>query len=452
MKTAPLPYKTCNEVFKLSQEDIELANAHGPYVHGTWVAKGLSYGNEEALSGRGEFLATQIRNELLSHFSLDQIREMTIVDVGCYDGWLLCQLEDLQFAKLVGVEPRQKNIDKGNAIREILGIKTRCDFRRGAIENLNEILEGESVDIVVCTGLFHHLSSPLEGVKSLRKICRKFLFLETLCLSVGIEDGRLKEALELKDLPYLHGEKGYGVTGHKLESEFYDGSAVELSVVSIPSRSALELFLETGGFDNLSVVVDSDAYRREVPPGFRKYSAICITACPRLRPMDSATWIEEEEAGMCFSVLPPDTVGFLYQQQCEGTEFNLSPEVERLTSNAAEADLNDSKIINKFARQILKCIGYAPVDKICFEYGKWLLSEGRYEDGEEVLLKVVRRMNADWRSFYRACALISMSARTRGDSDRSFRYLSLLQISNPKFPKRLIEESLTFNRVLTTSR
>ena len=39
---------------------------------------------------------------------------MSIADIGCYDGWILHELSDLPFKRMVGIEPRQKNIDKGN--------------------------------------------------------------------------------------------------------------------------------------------------------------------------------------------------------------------------------------------------------------------------------------------------------------------------------------------------
>mgnify|MGYP002637223365 CR=1 FL=1 len=120
---------------KLDPGAIELANAYGPYAHGTWVGHELVIGNEEALAGRGAFLVSLIRRSILEKFTLDQISNMTLVDVGCYDGWLICQLEDLPFARMIGVEPRKKNLDKGRVIRELLGIETRVEFRQGSIES-----------------------------------------------------------------------------------------------------------------------------------------------------------------------------------------------------------------------------------------------------------------------------------------------------------------------------
>ena len=76
----------------IDPEAVELVNAYGPYAHGTWVSQELSVGNEEALSGRGAFLVSHIRRAILEKFTIEQIRGMTLVDVGSYDGWLICPL------------------------------------------------------------------------------------------------------------------------------------------------------------------------------------------------------------------------------------------------------------------------------------------------------------------------------------------------------------------------
>src|SRR3954465_15704472 len=148
---------TAKKTSPLDPEAVELANAYGPYTHGTWSGKDVVIGNEEALAGRGAFMVSLIRKSLKEAFTPEQMKSMTLVDVGCYDGWVTTQLEDLPFKNVIGVEPREKNLAKGRMIRGLLGIETRCDFRLGAIEQLSEVLNGEKVDVVVCVGLLHHL-------------------------------------------------------------------------------------------------------------------------------------------------------------------------------------------------------------------------------------------------------------------------------------------------------
>ena len=388
-------------------EAVELANAYGPYVHGTWVSQELLVGNEEALSGRGAFLVSHIRRAILEKFTIEQIRGMTLVDVGCYDGWLICQLEDLPFARMIGVEPRKKNLDKGRVIRQLLGIETRCEFRQGSIENLDEVLDGMQADVVTCTGLFHHLTSTADGVAALRATCRQLLFLETICFPAALEDERLQKGMELKDLPYFFGSKAFGVTGHKLESGYYDGSATRLSVVSLPSVSALRMFLDVGGFEDIRTVVDPDDYARAVAGEGRSFSAVCMTATPRQSKFDPSLWVQEYEGGLLRTLLPLDVVRALYQAYCLREEGGEMPELAKLASGMISGSgkkqehariLLQAKVTNSYMFEIYKNLRYAPHDKIALEYGKCLVASRNYEAGEQVLLRVTRRMNADWRA------------------------------------------------------
>ena len=77
----------------ISVEQVELINAYGPYDHAVWASHGLEISNEERLAGRGAFLARRIRECILKHFTLDEIKTFSILDVGCYDGWILHQVE-----------------------------------------------------------------------------------------------------------------------------------------------------------------------------------------------------------------------------------------------------------------------------------------------------------------------------------------------------------------------
>jgi len=371
-------------------EAVELVNAYGPYSHGTWIGQELQVGNEEALAGRGAFLASHIRRAVLEKFTIEQIRGMTLVDVGCYDGWLICQLEDLPFARMIGIEPRKKNLDKGRVIRQLLGIETRCEFRQGSIENLDEVLGEVQADIVTCTGLFHHLTSTADGVPALRENCRQLLFMETICFPAELEEDRLQKSMELKDLPYFFGNKGCGVTGHKLESGYYDGSATRMSVVSLPSVSALRMFLDVGGFEDIKVVVDPDDYARAVASEGRSFRAVCMTASPRQDTVDSSMWVRKYEGGVLCTLLPMDVVHNLYQGYCMREETGEIPELAKLASGMISGfgiDLERARnllqtiVPDSYTFEIYKNLRYAPQDKIALEYGKCLVASGNYEGG-----------------------------------------------------------------------
>ena len=77
-------------------QDIELVNAHGPYNHAVWRNGGLSLTHEEALEGRARLLASSLEQVLRRRFTLAEMPELSILDVGCYDGWLLHEISSLQ--------------------------------------------------------------------------------------------------------------------------------------------------------------------------------------------------------------------------------------------------------------------------------------------------------------------------------------------------------------------
>ena len=435
---------------QLTPEAIELANAYGPYTHGTWAGPSVTVGNEEALSGRGAFMASVIRQALVTRFSADEMASMTLVDVGCYDGWLICQLEDLPFARMIGIEPRQKNLDKGRMIRGLLGIETRCEFRQGAIENLPEALAGVKADVVICAGLFHHLSSTADGVARLHEICEQFLFLETICFPSSLEDSRLKQALELKDLPYFFGNEQFGVSGHKLESGYYDGSATRMSVVSLPSIGALRMFLEVQGFADVSVVADPEAYAKAVDGGWRKFSAVCMTANKVKAGPDVSTWVDAYESGIICTLLPLPVARALYTRFCLGQnpeDFSpLAQVAEDLVAQHGDRygelfETLSALTDDRFTQEIVKNLRYAPSDKIALEYGKALLADGRLPEAESVLVTVTRRLNGDWRAVYRAFCVMAWSLRERQHAVEAARYEQLCLTANPAFPDRLLAGS-----------
>mgnify|MGYP001399784175 CR=1 FL=1 len=64
---------------------------------------------------------------------------MTVLDIGCYDGWITNELQRrLGFEEAIGVEPRKKNIDKGVVAREALSIETECTFIQGSLSQLKD--------------------------------------------------------------------------------------------------------------------------------------------------------------------------------------------------------------------------------------------------------------------------------------------------------------------------
>ena len=422
-------------------ELIEEINAHGPYAHGLWnlgeTLRDTLYqpvGNEEALEGRAYFLAETVKNTLAQRFTLDEISTLTLVDIGCYDGWLLCQLEALPFKRLIGVEPRKKNIDKGHFIRKITGIKTRAEFVEGGIEELASLDLGE-IDVVLCTGLFHHLPSTYHGVKALRDICGKFLFLETIVLSDDLLSEAVKSKLELKDIPYRLGAKEFGFSGHKVESNYYDGSSSQLGVIEIHSKNALLMQLKYGGFPDAKIEVDIGDYSAIFRTSHREFSSVCITANRAYTPA-TIDMVSQYESGILFQLIPIEILKKLHSI--------LLLEPAKASRNCSETIKSHEQFLTNVQQEIISNLAYAPHEKLDLEFSKHCLLNQEFEAAKQHLYSITRRENADWRSVYRAFAILSWldfasenSSRYLDETSRSER---LALVANPQFPKDLLSK------------
>lgn len=433
---------------RLSPGQIELINAYGPYNHARWTIPGVEVTGEEKLAGRGDFLVERIRESLLKHFEPEELRGFSIMDVGCYDGWILDQLSDLAFRRMVGIEPREKNVVKGQKIREILGLQTRAEFKIGDVETLGD----EVFDIVICVGVLHHVESIPTALRRLRSVCGKLLFIETICLSSRHITNEVKREIEMKDVVYHSRPKVCGLTGQKLESAYYDGSSTELCVVSIPSVESLLMYLETLRFEDIAVVADPRTYRSSVWKGSRPMNAVAIAA--RVGKGDpeaeESSRVQDYEEGLVSTLLPMAVVRPLYERVCLGrggfhpSFFNLLVSAYIHSPNwlsPALGRLASAGLTNEYELEIVKNLRFNPEDKLSFEYAKLLYQKGDLEGAKGVLSAITQKLNADWRSVYRSFYYLSRIYRDLGLSEEAERYRKLCLTANPKFPERLFEET-----------
>lgn len=256
---------------KLNKEEIELINCFGPFNHSVWKKGKIVITQEEVLAGRADFLVSKIKNIIKKNFTMTEIKKMSIVDIGCYDGYILQQLTDLPFKKMVGIEPRQKNIDKGKNIRKLLGIKEGIQFKRNTLEDLGK----QSYDIVLCIGVLHHVESISTAIRKLDSICKKMLIVENLCIpSMHLTDS-FKVDIEMKDIIYK-GENLCGITGQKFESSYYDGSAALTTVVSIPSIETMMMHFISLGHNNFSIAATPNDFSKAMSKNTRPSREVLI--------------------------------------------------------------------------------------------------------------------------------------------------------------------------------
>lgn len=430
--------KTNNNI---SNEEIEMLNAHGPYSMAVWTSGDIKIGNEEGLKGRSAFFTERIREAILENFTLDEIKTFSILDIGCNDGWVLHELSDLPFAKMMGIEPREKNIAKGRKVREILNIPSKVEYKIGDVDTLGD----EIFDIVICAGVLYHVESIPNALRRIRKVCRKMLFIESRCISSEYVTTKLKHEIEMRDVVYKYKDKICGLTAQKFETSYNDGSAKEFCIVNIPTVESLIMYLDILGFENIKVVADLKSYRTAVWKSKRPLNGVCIVAFLNLDKqksiLEESSWISEYERGLEKTVLKEKFIRPLYNYYClrkvgVGLFLHSLNTFLYLQSSDWLAGLFGSMIKiwrkGKYELEIVKNLKYNPRDKLCLEYGKILYAKKEYESAISILKNVTTQMNADWRAVYRSFHLLSQIYKKLGFSDDENRYKGLYLNCNSK--------------------
>ena len=93
-------------------------NSFGNFTCSVWNKNEIVVGNEEGLKGRSNLILGEIEKKIKEKYSEEEIHKKSIIDIGCYDGFYLTKLSRLKFKKIVGLEPKKKNIIKGREIRK----------------------------------------------------------------------------------------------------------------------------------------------------------------------------------------------------------------------------------------------------------------------------------------------------------------------------------------------
>ena len=241
--------------------DIAELNSYGNFTCSEWVKDGIVIGNEEGLVGRSKLVLSEIENKLKQKYTTEEIKNKTILDVGCYDGFYLTYLSNLGFKKITGLEPKEKNILKGKVIRKFLKIpEPNINWIHGDLSKLNH----EKYDIVLCLGVLHHVTDHFSFLKSLTKFTSENLFIDCRVTPDKIINKNLfLEKTEMLDVIYKFKKPQIAISSHKYESSFNDTSTSKTGIVSIPNKKSIELFLESIDFKT-NVLVGPVEYRKKL--------------------------------------------------------------------------------------------------------------------------------------------------------------------------------------------
>jgi 2-polyprenyl-3-methyl-5-hydroxy-6-metoxy-1,4-benzoquinol methylase len=149
-------------------------NSFQPFAHGIWSNGKIKIGDEETLSGRNKLIVSEFKKIILEKYTIEEIKNLTILDIGGYDGLISTQIEEvLPFKKIVCLEPRKKNFLKGKFVRNYLNLETKVEFINGNLNNIKE-----EFDIIFCAGVIHHMQDLNGFIKQISKLAKKSIFIE----------------------------------------------------------------------------------------------------------------------------------------------------------------------------------------------------------------------------------------------------------------------------------
>ena len=423
-------------------------NSYGPYSMGVWAnSEGTRVGNQESMDGRAEVMLRKLRSELLSTFSVDQISNMSIVDIGCHDGWLLQNLSDIPFKSMTGVEPREKNVTKGFIVREELNLDNNIEFIIGDIS----VLGSRTFDIVICTGVLYHVESIPAFLRELYKISNNYIFIESRTIDSNLISDKIIKQSELVDLPYKFNEKSIGLSMHKFESSYSDGSAHVDTVVSLPTPEAIIMYLQSLDFKEIKLVLGAETFRKEINRKDRPLDGVCISA--RVIKSDKNLSqnifknVGKESAKKIETIyenyLLPEKILNSVQSLVVKNKPPFSLNLRKLWMWLQPDNFHNVRLEKKLFKAfnldrnqliIFRDLKYSPLDKTDLELAKLDFYKANYQLARNRLETIITRPNADWRSTYRAYYFLILIAKKLKDEKLMIEAEGGLLTCNPQHP------------------
>jgi hypothetical protein len=371
--------------------------------------------------------------------------------------------EEFKFKKAVGVEPRVKNINKGIYARFFYDVKTVVKFKIGTIDSAQKLFGKETFDIVLNLGTLHHVSSTPDSVKILTELTKDILIIDSMVIPRPEKDKtKILKYLNLKDLVYFGEKKSWAVAAYKFESPYFDGSTAETKIVNVPEERLIQMALTANGFKVLTSASPEEKHYSSSKQKLRGVKEALIVSCRTTGTASNMKWedkiYEHEFMHTTEKIDPRIIVKWLLK-------MDLRKEAEQLNSylqNYSLKNLFRVKVLFLFSKsptnvvlrfivnrveksssslEILSNLSRAPVDKINLELGKFYLSRKMFDISSSFFHSIIDRPGADWRSFYRACYLLSCIKEKQKNSTQAREYFELLVISNPNFPINRLKAS-----------
>jgi 2-polyprenyl-3-methyl-5-hydroxy-6-metoxy-1,4-benzoquinol methylase len=412
-------------------------NINGPFSMGTWVKDGAIIGNEEQLTGRSIAMADTLRQFIISNYSPEKLKQMSLIDVGAHDGWLCHSVSNLGLKKIVALEPRSKSVNKGKLIRSELGIDDKVEFRIGTLDQITD----EKFDIVVCTGVLYHVVSIPVFLEKLVSISDSSIFLESRIFKYNKIPNKIRKQITtdnsdadlLKDI-HLNVVKG--------ETSFGDGSSHMDTIVTIPTEQSIKFNLQLLGLENIVTNLNPVEFKKRIknknyPSNFVIVSGFKAKVREELSINSTKADIINNERKYLSEVLPKKLI-----LRLEFLEKHLSRIFNyRVWEILVRFIITPMYRLNFSQSKICFDLHYSLKNKLDFEAAKNKFFDDDISS-QAVFEQLLSVPNQDWRVVYRSLFyLLVLSIRSESIVGKKSKLLILeIENSNPEFP---IEELLS---------
>lgn len=162
----------------------------------------------------------------------------TALDISCHEGFFSILLAD-HFKAVTGVDKNEPSLEKARLITSLLD-KGNITYRNSPLESLTE---QDAADFVLCYGLLYHVENPVEILRSLSRVTKKALCIETQVVPFEMNG-------PIEDGSYLWQRDLQGTFGLAVDySDRPEGGMTNLALV--PSVGALQFLLSQFGFSSI---------------------------------------------------------------------------------------------------------------------------------------------------------------------------------------------------------
>ncbi len=409
----------------LNNKLIQEINVLGPWVHGYFdLGNGIVIEDQDKLQKKRLFAIRDYLIDIITrYYKTNDLQDKTLCDIGCNTGYFIYEIyKKFKIKKVVGVEPRTKNLAKAKFIANFFKLpKNRYILKKMDVLSLGGKIE--KFDIVIMPGVLHHLDDHILALRNLYKMTKDLCIIETVVLSNKFNGKHIAEQLELKDDLYKINENKnkFGIIGYKLETDRLDGATIHNGIVGIPTTDALVLTLRSIGFNKVKIYRSDEQLRKNVynEKSYRNYHSVIVVASKNKKVKNShpiENTLDLIEKNEFLNYIPLKYIEPLYnfvinQSNKKLTEIPLlmyQSELKYKESLGKLAAQKLKKIIgNEPYYQIISTFKHAPNDKISFEYAKSLYHEGLTDKTQERIENLIEKVNLDWRTVYKSYYLLA---------------------------------------------